>query len=1100
MLVSCLPAVLAAVSALWSPLCLIPEPRDVQVQPGRFGFEPRTRILLGSTDSSDDRFAAEQLADETRREWGLRPAADSLRTGHPAAGCVLLLRPTASEAAHAFCEHADALPDPALGDEGYLLRVDRDRVLVAANAEAGLFYGVQTLKQLIRANSEGRAIPCVRIRDYPGMRYRGILDDITRGPTPTLDFLKREVRTLAEFKMNLWTPYIEHQFEFRRHPLIAPEGGSLTAQEVRELTAYARRYHVEIVGCLQSFAHFANILKHPQYAHLGETDGGWILRPVSEDSYRLLGDLYSEITPAFESPLFNVCCDETQGLGEGKSKALLEAFGIEWLYATHINRIHDMLARRGKRMMMWADIALSHPGILDRIPRDTVMLSWGYHAAETFEPAIVPIAQRGFAFMVCPGVNCWGRMFPDIDTSLVNIAHYARDGAKHGALGMINTCWDDDGENLFSVNWYSLVFGGDCAWNPGQASAERFAGRYSQCFYGTHDDSAALANLALSAAQRHPLSTGMWNRVYWADPTAPSPTTRDREHQWLADLQQRAQSVLRQTGAARASATANADNLAYLEMTALKLSTLAGRRLAFLQAADLYAEAANAASADAAVPRLMTARRLLVAALADIRTIGDRYARLWLAEARPYWLDVQTPKYAAMGRLIKDRVDRLDAAAAGLRDGRPLPPAAEVGLAIAFPAERGVRPTVSDQPLPAGSNDWFDPAWHYRIGVRIEARSLPRTDLPVEIELDLAPRLPGHTLDPGSIRVVSCDASGHHEHEIPSQLMTDGLRVPHIAFIAAGRIETGQSRHFRIYFDTVANGSKTHPTYPGVSLSRADGGYAIANERVRWLVLPEGAHVYEWHVNALGGVDITDPGRAGYSGFLDVNTSRTASFALTPLAEGPVVARLRCESPDGAEKVLSFYAGAGWVEADISPETTYCWNFDPATLMASDSPTPGTARFSTGYSAPVGRSGVLGQVRAAGAVWGCKYRPDGLTLGMVTPGRPTTHVIGPGGGWGGAGIEGGAGASHFVAVGDVLLDPPAVLSSLAATLDYTNPPAITLGRVEQKPEDAASGGRAARAVPFAAPVRCDAARCRCERAGGSGRIQRCCGLAGSPCA
>jgi len=94
---------------------------------------------------------------------------------------------------------------------------------------------------------------------------------------------------------------------------------------------------------------------------------------------------------------------------------------------------------------------------------------------------------------------------------------------------------------------------------------------------------------------------------------------------------------------------------------------------------------------------------------------------------------------------------------------------------------------------------------------------------------------------------------------------------------------------------------------------------------------------------------------------------------------------------------------------------------------------------------------VLEQVKAGNALWGCKHRPDGLTVGMVTPGRPTTHATGPGGGWGGAGIEGGPGASHFVAVGDVLAEPRAALDALAATLDYSKPPAIILGRVEKRP-------------------------------------------------
>jgi len=374
-------------------LRLIPYPQEIHLEDGYFMFEKSVSVYLSRPDDADDRFAADQLASEMEKTFG---STLEIRE-----------KPLIVNAEHSLCigEHED-LPeqnaDPEIGSEGYILKVSGNGITISANGSSGLFYGIQTLKQLIRANSNGNAIPYLTIRDYPQIRWRGYSDDITRGSSPTLDFPKREIRIAAEYKLNFFTFYMEHQFEFKKHPKIGPPDGSLKPEELSELVEYARQYHIEIVGCFQSFGHFANILKHPEYAHLGES--GWIISPAFEKSYQLLDELYSELAPLTPFEFFNVCCDETQGLGEGPSKPMLEKVGIEGLYAYHINRIYDILKNKyGKRVMMWGDIALQHPGIIPQLPKDIVILDWAYDPRDNFESTIVPFKDAGFEFFCLSG-------------------------------------------------------------------------------------------------------------------------------------------------------------------------------------------------------------------------------------------------------------------------------------------------------------------------------------------------------------------------------------------------------------------------------------------------------------------------------------------------------------------------------------------------------------------------------------------------------------------------------------------------------------------------------------------------------------------------
>jgi hypothetical protein len=128
------------------------------------------------------------------------------------------------------------------------------------------------------------------------------------------------------------------------------------------------------------------------------------------------------------------------------------------------------------------------------------------------------------------------------------------------------------------------------------------------------------------------------------------------------------------------------------------------------------------------------------------------------------------------------------------------------------------------------------------------------------------------------------------------------------------------------------------------------------------------------------------------------------------------------------------------------PASVY-WDFDNPKNFAKDGPTPGQWLFSDGLAGLVGREaeGVPAQVKAPNTYWGLKHNPDQLALGLITPETSTLHVVAPGAGAGGVGIESSAPALHFVTFAGVLNAPPAeTMNRLQTTLDLKHPAGIRL--------------------------------------------------------
>lgn len=367
-----------------------------------------------------------------------------------------------------------------LGDQGYELLIDHRRVVLAANTKQGLFYGKQSLIQLIRSAVDFQ-LDGVHIIDKPALRYRGVMDDISRGPVPTIEYMKYQIRRIAELKLNMLCYYTEHVVRTQKHPEFAPPAGSISIEDWKELSGYAKKYYVELVPNFQSLGHAEKVLLNPKYRYLGET--ATMYAPTNPATMQFMEDIYGEMSPAFDSKFFHVNCDETFDLGKGGSSEMVKKIGIGGVYAQYVSQLFEILKSNGKRMMMWGDIVLQHPEILKKLPKDAVMMTWEYGDYPSYAKWIDPFAKNGFDFMVCTGVLNSYRLFPDYAQALPNIRKFIKEGSLKEAIGTLNTVWDDGGLHSFDRDWYGVAYGADHAWNPNDEPVDQFDSRLSKGVY-----------------------------------------------------------------------------------------------------------------------------------------------------------------------------------------------------------------------------------------------------------------------------------------------------------------------------------------------------------------------------------------------------------------------------------------------------------------------------------------------------------------------------------------------------------------------------------------------------------------------------------------
>ena len=670
---------------------LVPQPRELQSTGQNFEVKPDTEIVLTPNTASEDRFAAESLEGELKLVTGRDYAIVS------SAGAV-------HGPAIRLARFGDSSPDSAgantsgMGDQGYTLDVGASGIVVAGKDSAGLFYGVQTLRQLVVAGGEGARILGVKARDWPALAYRGTQVDMSRGPVPNLNYLKRIVRTIAEFKMNQLYMYIEDSFRLDGQPLVGVLSDTLSPDDWKNLVVYAAQYHVDIVPATEACGHLHKILRFDQYSDLGERPHGHGLAADDPQAYAFLDQMYQQMLPVFPTSFYNIGCDETFDLGLGRTSQRVAREGYGQVYVDNLSKVADIVRRYNKQVMFWGDIAVEHPEMITRLPKDLVVASWEYGAHPSYEKWLKPFAGTGMKLFVCPWVGNTGVIMADYEEAAVNIEGFLTEGKKAGAIGTDVTVWNDSGETLYGLGWWSIVYGAACAWEPGATPASDFNQKFDWVFYRNTDHRFAEAIARLShinetlrgskVGQMYDMDYGgTGDNLFWHDPFSPEGQA-DVMHALpvAAAVRRTAEQVYTEIVNNATEAHRNQDSLPYLEFAALKLDALAMRYEFAQDISRLYASALaheHDKNQDMASNELgeIESTNGRLDDLRDYTTrLRELYQQLWLSENLPDWLPNVLQRYDRNSALWQDEIAKFARIEDEYGRGKPLPAAGSLGL------------------------------------------------------------------------------------------------------------------------------------------------------------------------------------------------------------------------------------------------------------------------------------------------------------------------------------------------------------------------------------------------------------------------------------
>ena len=477
------------VSKLWSRgYAVIPDPQQVELLDGDRQFGPDW-VLQRGTGVAEGDVAVEALAQELESRFGLRPAA-----GGPT---VVRLEVKAGSVIPG--ETAD--PDKqAIADQAYHIEIGDPGVTIVANAPEGLFYGVETLVQLVRTRSGAHYLPLGRITDWPDLHLRHIYWDDAHH-LDRLPELKRAVRQAAFFKINGFALKLEGHFQFRSAPAVV-EPYALSPAEYQELTDYGLRYHVQVIPYLDGPAHIGFILKHPEYAQYRSfPDSNYEMCATNPEAVKFLSGMFQDLVDANRGGKFvYFSTDEPYYIGMADNPACREKTAAQnmgsvgKLLARFITQIAEPLHEQGRTVMFWGEFPL--------VPSDIEALPPYLVNGETYGPTFDPVFhRRGMRQMIYTSTQGEERFFPDYfnlpgsrrlhpgapDAGRVaggyrKISFDAARG-QTDLIGTVVAGWADAGlhPETFWLGYATITAAG---WRPASRSAEESAAVFYKLFYG----------------------------------------------------------------------------------------------------------------------------------------------------------------------------------------------------------------------------------------------------------------------------------------------------------------------------------------------------------------------------------------------------------------------------------------------------------------------------------------------------------------------------------------------------------------------------------------------------------------------------------------
>lgn len=402
--------------------------------------------------------------------------------------------------------HTENVPD---SPEGYVLTVQRDGIHISSKSSAGLFYGCQTLEQLMEDSRDFQTpIPYMKITDYLAVSYRAVHLD-TKHHLDRMEYYYRMMDKLSRYKINAVIWELEDKFRYSSHPELAASN-AISKQEMQALCRYAKERNIEISPLVQGLGHASYILKHHQ--DLRENPkSDWELCPSNSKTYELLFDLYGEAIKAMPyGKYLHIGGDEITAIGidercraTGKSAFELQ---MDWL-----DKVCQYARENGRIPIFWDDMPLKYAGLwttilsdkteeeldkvwntekldraIDLFPKNCIYMRWNY--GDPTKPAHKRLLnwyqEKGLPVMAATAASSGDSPFmPREHTKSGYIKSFCQLTTENKLQGVLATAWDDGSPHLETV-WRGLIALGEFSWNPDGREISDFIEAHGQREFG----------------------------------------------------------------------------------------------------------------------------------------------------------------------------------------------------------------------------------------------------------------------------------------------------------------------------------------------------------------------------------------------------------------------------------------------------------------------------------------------------------------------------------------------------------------------------------------------------------------------------------------
>ncbi len=444
---------------------ILPAPQQITYGAGSLSLSGLP-VRIGASATEDDQFAAQTLAACIGQATGNVPAIVSAGS-QPS----ISLERTGA---------ADPLPVPGetpgeQSREAYTVSITPTAAVVKARSSAGVFYAVQTLCQMIEMPAA--ILPEAQISDWPAMAYRGTMVDMSEGPLLRVGDIKRQIDLMARWKNNQYYFYNESSIALDGLPP-APLGARLTKSDVREIVAYARARHIDVVPCLELYGHLHDLFRREEYSSLADFPHGVEFKADDPRVRKLVADWVTQYTELFPSPYVHIGFDETWQLAQASAKG---AAAPATVFLQQLKDVSELFQQRGKTILAWADIMVKIPGIVKQLPPGIIAVAWWYEPQPDpeYKRWLGPLVANHVPHMVTPGVSGFNQIAPDNTRSFENIDTFIAAGRKSGALGVMNAIWSDDVQMLKRPAWPGIAYGAAAAWQQSPMDREHFFAAYA---------------------------------------------------------------------------------------------------------------------------------------------------------------------------------------------------------------------------------------------------------------------------------------------------------------------------------------------------------------------------------------------------------------------------------------------------------------------------------------------------------------------------------------------------------------------------------------------------------------------------------------------